>query len=112
MIVLRYDEPIWEFLLLRPSSIAAISLLALLLCAAVAYRKYLRMIVKSLGRNLRRTILSGLAIFVLVFVVTLIWSILWFLDLVTSEKSKDFKAIVGRSPSEYAAMCAGPALAA
>ena len=25
---------------------------------------------------------------------------------------KDFKAIVGRSPSEYAAMCAGPALAA
>jgi AraC-like DNA-binding protein len=25
---------------------------------------------------------------------------------------KDFKAVVGRSPSEYAAMCAGPALAA
>jgi transcriptional regulator GlxA family with amidase domain len=25
---------------------------------------------------------------------------------------KDFKAVVGRSPAEYAAMCAGPALAA
>jgi AraC-like DNA-binding protein len=25
---------------------------------------------------------------------------------------KDFKAVVGRSPAEYAAMCSGPALAA
>ena len=86
--------PFWDRLLLDP--VANIALLVLLLSAvaAVHYRKYLRMIVKSLGRNLRRTILSGLAIFVLVSVVTLIWSILWFLDLVTAEKSKDFKAIV------------------
>ncbi len=84
----------WEHLLLNPLVVIAFNLVSLLLYVAVAYRKHLRLIVKSLGRNLRRTLLTGMAIFVLVFVITLVWSILWFLDLVTSEKSKDFKAIV------------------
>jgi putative ABC transport system permease protein len=58
------------------------------------YRKATLFIVKSLARNMLRTILTSMAIFVLVFVVTLVWSILSFISLVTDEKSKDFKAIV------------------
>src|SRR5262249_11508839 len=50
--------------------------------------------VKNLRRNLLRTALTSVATMVLVFVITLIWSILWFLNAVTAEKSKDFKAIV------------------
>jgi putative ABC transport system permease protein len=84
----------WERILLHPGSVMALTVFLVLVLAAITYRKPLRFIVKSLGRNLRRTILTGLAIFVLVFVVTLIWTILWFLDMVTSEKSKDLKAIV------------------
>jgi putative ABC transport system permease protein len=49
---------------------------------------------KNLRRNLLRTSLSFLAIFVLVGVITLIWSALAFLDEVMTEKSKNFKAIV------------------
>jgi putative ABC transport system permease protein len=56
--------------------------------------KLLRLILKNLRRNLIRTVLSALAIVVLVFVVTLVWSVLAFLDAVTAEKAKDFKAIV------------------
>ncbi len=72
----------------------AFYLFVLLLYLIYAYPKHLLLIVKSLGRNPRRTLLTGMAIFVLVFVITLVWSILWFLDQVTSEKSKDFKAII------------------
>lgn len=56
--------------------------------------RFLLMALRSLRRNILRTSLTYLAIFVLVLVVTLIWSVLAFLDLVTSEKAKDFKAIV------------------
>lgn len=84
----------WERILLHPGTVVAAAAFLLLLVSVGTYRKQLRFIFKSLGRNLRRTILTGLAIFVLVFVVTLIWTILWFLDLVTSEKSKDLKAII------------------
>src|SRR3954453_20120371 len=84
----------WELILLHPGTVVAAAALLIFVLAALTYRKQLRFIFKSLGRNLRRTILTGLAIFVLVFVVTLIWTILWFLDLVTSEKSKDLKAII------------------
>jgi putative ABC transport system permease protein len=56
--------------------------------------KYLHLITKSLLRNRLRTALTCVAIFVLVFVVTLIWSVLAFLDLITADKAKDFKAIV------------------
>jgi putative ABC transport system permease protein len=55
---------------------------------------YARFIGKSLFRNLLRTALTGMAIIVLVFVVTLISTVLYTLNLVTTEKSKDFKAIV------------------
>lgn len=75
---------------------AAGGLLAFLLL--VLYRDqmyfYARFIGKSLRRNLLRTTLTSLATFVLVLVVTMIWTVLYFLDLVTSEKSQDFKAIV------------------
>src|SRR4051812_23850139 len=84
----------WEHLLQSPLAVIAFNLFALALYATLAYRKHLRLIVKSLGRNLLRTILTSSAIFVLVFVVTGVWSILWLLDRVTSEKSQDFKAIV------------------
>src|SRR5262245_1543270 len=68
------------------------------------------LILKNLRRNLLRTILTSMAIMVLVLVVTLVWTVLWFLDMVTAEKSKDFKAIVterwqlpSQMPFSYAA---------
>src|SRR5215210_3902520 len=103
----------WEQILLHPGTVVGAAAAVLVVLAALTYRKQLRFIFKSLGRNLRRTILTGLAIFVLVFVVTLVWTILWFLDLVTSEKSKDLKAIVterwqvpSQMPVSYAASLA------
>ncbi|MGL4461542.1 MAG: ABC transporter permease, partial [Planctomycetia bacterium] len=53
-----------------------------------------KLIVKNLKRNPIRTILTSLGTMVLVFVVTLVWSVLFFLDQVTTEKSKNLKAIV------------------
>src|SRR3712207_5265288 len=76
--------------------LAAAGLLVLLLAGLyfdqVAF--YTRLIVKSLRRNVLRTALTGLATVVLVLVFTMIWTVLYFLDLVTAEKSQDFKVIV------------------
>lgn len=57
-------------------------------------RMGLVLIVRSLSRNLLRTSLTYLAVFVLVFVITAIWSVLGFLDSVTSEKESNLKAII------------------
>jgi putative ABC transport system permease protein len=56
--------------------------------------KLLHLIFKNLRRNLLRTGLGSAVVFVLVFMITLVWSVLTFLDQVTKEKAKDFKAIV------------------
>ncbi len=66
----------------------------LILALLVAYRAYARLLFKSLRRNLLRTILTSGATALFVFVVTLVWSVLYLLDQVTTEKSKDFKAMV------------------
>jgi putative ABC transport system permease protein len=49
---------------------------------------------KSLRRNLLRTSLTYLASFVLVVVVVMVWSVLYFLDLLTSPKTRNVKLIV------------------
>jgi putative ABC transport system permease protein len=87
--------------------------LVLLLGVAAAgfwFRKSVSLVFKSLQRNLLRTFLTSLAVMVLVFVVTLVWSFLVGLDMVMTEKAKDFKAIVterlqvpSRMPFAYAA---------
>lgn len=56
--------------------------------------KYFLIILKNVGRNPLRSILTALGTMVLVFVVTLVWSILSFLDQVTAEKTGNMKAIV------------------
>ena len=56
--------------------------------------KLLLLIVKNVGRNLLRSMLTALGTMVLVLVVTLVWSVLHLIDLVTAEKSHDLKAIV------------------
>jgi len=56
--------------------------------------KLLVIIIKNVGRNPLRTILTALGTIVLVFVVTLVWSILSFLDKQTAEKTRDLRAIV------------------
>jgi putative ABC transport system permease protein len=65
---------------------------------------------KSLRRNLLRTVLTSLATAVLVMVVTFVWSILAFLDKQTEAKANDFKAIIteryqipSQMPDSYAA---------
>jgi putative ABC transport system permease protein len=75
-------------------NVVALAAGLLLLALVVVYWRYVRIVFKSLARNKLRTILTGLATFVLVFIVALIWSSLYFLDLATTERSKDFKAIV------------------
>lgn len=69
-------------------------MLAVIGALAFTFRKYLMFVFKSLRRNLVRTVLTSMAIIVMVFVTTLIWSVLAFLDAVTTEQSKDFRAIV------------------
>ena len=79
--------------------------------------KLLSLIVKNVGRNLLRSILTALGTMVLVLVVTLAWSILHLIDLVTSEKSHDVKAFIterwsapSRLPYSYASsLCEGAA---
>ena len=56
--------------------------------------KFLLLILKNVRRNLLRSSLTALGTMVLVLVVTLVWSMLAFLDLVTSEKKQNLKAIV------------------
>ena len=56
--------------------------------------KYFKLILRNLKRNPLRSSLTALVTVVLVFVVTMAWSVLWLLDLVTSEKSQNFSAMV------------------
>jgi putative ABC transport system permease protein len=56
--------------------------------------KFVLLALRSLRRNLLRTSLTYLAVFVLVFVVTLVWSMLYYLDALAVEKTKDLKVIV------------------
>lgn len=69
-------------------------LLLVLLASGRSLVFYLRFIVKSLTRNLLRSILTGLAVIAFVFMVTMIWSIFALLDKATEAKSKDLKAIM------------------
>jgi putative ABC transport system permease protein len=78
----------------EPANPIGLAALAVVLLVTVVYWEMTRFVIKSLRRNLLRTILTSVATIVLVFVVTLVWSILSFLNLVTSEKSRNFKAIV------------------
>ncbi|HEV8063085.1 MAG TPA: ABC transporter permease, partial [Gemmataceae bacterium] len=56
-------------------------------------RKYFSFVLRSLRRNLLRTLLSSFAIMVLVGVGILIWSVLLFIDIVLSDRANDLKAI-------------------
>jgi len=70
--------------------------------------KFFLLMVKNVTRNPLRSVLTVLGSMVLVMVVTLVWSVLWFLDLVTTERKENLKAIVtdrwvipSRLPSDY-----------
>ena len=56
--------------------------------------KYFKLIFRNSRRKPLRSLLTALVTMVLVLVVTLVWSILWLLDIVTAEKSQNFKAMV------------------
>ncbi len=84
---------------LRVMSMIAVLLLGpfpllVIILTQVIGRMGLVLIIRSLSRNLIRTGLTYLAIFVLVVVITGIWAILGFLDLVTTEKASNLKAII------------------
>ncbi|MFZ5832742.1 MAG: ABC transporter permease [Planctomycetota bacterium] len=71
--------------------------------------KYVVLILRNVRRNPLRSILATLVTMVLVLVVTMVWSILTLLDLVTTEKSENFRAMVterwsipSRMPFAYA----------
>jgi putative ABC transport system permease protein len=88
-----FDDYLMSFLA-SPWNVLAVAVFLFLLVLAFVYAPYVRIIGKSLKRNPLRTILTGMATFLLVLIITLILSVLWLLDLVTTERSKDFKAIV------------------
>ncbi len=67
---------------------------ALILLFAAAYWEYTRFMIKSLRRNLLRSVLTALATAFLVLIVTMIWSVLAFIDRQTEAKSKNLKVIV------------------
>ncbi|MBY0522502.1 MAG: ABC transporter permease [Gemmataceae bacterium] len=75
----------------NPVGIAA---LALVLFVAILYWEQTRFMLKSLRRNVLRSVLTGMATFILVLVITLVWSILAFLDRQTAAKSENLKAII------------------
>jgi putative ABC transport system permease protein len=91
------DDRLMDFLD-SPAQVVAAAVALLLLLVAAAHRDqalfYARMIVKSLRRNVVRSLLTSAAIMVLVLVVTGVWTVLYILDLVTAEKTKDLKAII------------------
>jgi putative ABC transport system permease protein len=71
--------------------------------------RFLMMMLRSLRRNLLRTSLTYLAVFVLVLVVVLVWSVLDFLNMLTEKKTQGIKVIVSekwqadsRLPFSYA----------
>jgi putative ABC transport system permease protein len=70
--------------------------------------KFLLLILKNLGRNKLRTVITALAVMVLVLVVTMIWTVIYFLDSFTRDKSGNLKAVVsdrydmqGQMPLSY-----------
>ncbi|MFO0846752.1 MAG: ABC transporter permease, partial [Gemmataceae bacterium] len=75
-------------------SAAGLLVVLLLLVYRDGWAFYPRMVVKSLNRNRLRTALTGVVTFLFVVAVTMVGTILYTLDLVTTEKSKDFKGIV------------------
>jgi putative ABC transport system permease protein len=75
-------------------NVALVAAAVLAAALAVLYWRFLRIMLKSLARNKLRTALTSLAILFLVFLVSIIWSALHLLSLVTTEKSRNFKALV------------------
>jgi putative ABC transport system permease protein len=78
----------------NPWNVVGAAVVLFLLVVAVVWSHYVRLVIKSLRRSPLRTMLMSLATFMLVMLITLVWSVLWLLDLVMTERSKDFKAIV------------------
>jgi putative ABC transport system permease protein len=95
--VQSFDDGLMRFLD-HPLHVVLAGAAVLLLVLLGIYRSqvffYLKFMTKSLRRNPLRTGLTALATSVFVLVVVLVWTVLYFLDLVTTEKSQDFKAIV------------------
>ena len=94
-----------------PANVIAAAAAILVVVVCVVNWHSLRFILKSMRRNLLRTILTSLATMVLVLVVSVVWSILGFVDDLTTEKSKDFKAIITeryQMPSQIPDAYAGP----
>jgi putative ABC transport system permease protein len=92
-----FDAHLMEFLDSPVRVVLTALILLAILIAGLYFDQlsfYLRLIVKSLRRNVLRSMLTSLATVVLVLVVTMVWSVLSLLDMVTQEKTKDFKAIV------------------
>jgi putative ABC transport system permease protein len=73
-----------------------ISLIAVFGGAAyiIVYPKLFLLGLKTLRRNLVRTLLTGTAIGVLAFMITMIWTVIYFIGLATIERSRDLKIII------------------
>jgi putative ABC transport system permease protein len=78
----------------RPLVFACLGVVAVLLLGLLfMFRKYFHFVLRSLTRNVLRTLLSSFAIMVLVGVGIIIWSVLLFIDIVLTDRASDLKAI-------------------
>ncbi len=93
----HFDERLLRFLD-SPLNVAGAALAGVLVLLAVLSGRtllfYCRFVLKSLSRNLLRSVLTGMATAVFVLLVTMIWSVFSLLDRATEAKSKDLKAIM------------------
>jgi putative ABC transport system permease protein len=70
----------------------AVSLFAVVL--GIAYWHHFVLVLKSMRRNLIRSIMVSLAVMLLVFVITMVWTVVGALDRFTQEKAMNPKAVV------------------
>jgi putative ABC transport system permease protein len=91
-------QRIFDQLIGDPVNLAATIIALIVVFAGAAYiilaPRLFMLGIKNLRRNLRRTLLTMAAIGVLAFMITMIWTIIYFIDIATSERSKDLKIII------------------
>jgi len=88
-----YDQLANDYVNLGLTIVSGLVLLAGIAYVLV-YPRLFMLGIKNLSRNLLRTLITSAVIGVFAFKITMIWTILYFIDIATSERSKDLKVIV------------------
>src|SRR5262249_48649038 len=88
-----YEQIAADYVNLTAAIISLVVLVAGAAYVAISPRLFL-LGLKNLRRKFLLTALTGAAIGFLALMITLIWTLIYFIDLITVERSKDFKVII------------------